>query len=222
MTIQVCQVIRSRRRTFALVVKPDGSLIIRVPWHASAKSIQQFVEQNANWIGKKRAEAQDRRLSTDKGYISGETFLYLGTAYPLEIVTEQEQMLILKEKFKLAESAQTRAALVFEQWYRERARQVLSERVKFLANQFNFQYKKVGITSARTRWGSCSVTGSLNFSWRLIMAPLEVVDYVVIHELVHTTVHNHSKRFWRKVATIMPNYDEYRKWLRTNGRGLLM
>ena len=206
----------------ALVVKPDGALIVRAPWRASAKLIDQFVGENAQWIERKRAEAQDRLRSTRKGFVAGETFLYLGTAYPLEFVKEQEEPLILKEKFSLAESAQTRAAVAFEQWYRERAKQVLSERVKFFADQYNFQYKKVGITSARTRWGSCSATGSLNFSWRLIMAPLQVVDYVVVHELVHTIVQNHSKRFWRKVAAIMPNYEQHRKWLRKQGRKLLM
>jgi predicted metal-dependent hydrolase len=221
MTIQLNQLIRSKRRTMALVVKPDGSLVVRAPWHASAKSIHQFVEEHAKWIKKQRAEAQDSLRSTRNGYVAGETFLYLGTAYPLEIVRDQEKDLILEEEFRLAESAQSRAEVAFEQWYREQAREVLSDRVQFYADQHNFLYKKVGITSARTRWGSCSITGSLNFSWRLIMTPMEVVDYVVIHELVHTIVHNHSNRFWRKVAMILPNYEEHRKWLRKEGRRLL-
>jgi predicted metal-dependent hydrolase len=94
--------------------------------------------------------------------------------------------------------------------------------VDHYASQYGFQYKKIGITSAQTRWGSCSANGSLNFSWRLILAPMEAVDYVVVHELVHTVHHNHSRRFWQKVGKIMPDYKERRKWLRKNGQRLIL
>jgi predicted metal-dependent hydrolase len=153
----------------------------------------------------------------------GEEFDYLGNAYPLEIVTDQRKSLMLADgKFKLAASAQAKAAIVFERWYKEQARQVLNERVDFHACQHGFRYSSVGITSARTRWGSCSAAGALNFSWRLIQAPMEAVDYVVIHELVHTLIHNHSRRFWTKLEQIMPDYRERRKWLRSNGQRLLV
>jgi predicted metal-dependent hydrolase len=189
---------------------------------ASDKSIAEFVEKNTHWIEKKKAEALDTRPPARKQYVPGEMFLYLGTNYPLEIVTEQKESLFLDQKFKLAEFAQRDAAVVFERWYREQARHILNDRVNDYARQYAFQYKKIGITSARTRWGSCSTTGSLNFSWRLIMAPVEAVDYVVVHELVHTIFHNHSKRFWKKVEQIMPDFRERRKWLRKNGSQFLL
>ena len=222
MTIEVNKIIRSNRRTLALIVGPDGSLIVRAPLRSSEKLIREFVEKNMQWIEKQQAKAVATRPTELKRYAPGEMFLYLGAMYPLEIVNGQKKHLLLDEKFKLAESAQSEAGVVFEHWYRERARQVLNERVNFYAHQNDFQCKSIGITSARTRWGSCSATGSLNFSWRLIMAPLEVVDYVVVHELVHTVFHNHSERFWRKVEAIMPDYKEPRKWLKHNGQRLLL
>jgi predicted metal-dependent hydrolase len=94
--------------------------------------------------------------------------------------------------------------------------------VEFHARQNGFQYSRVGITSARTRWGSCSAKGALNFSWRLIQAPMEAVDYVVIHELVHTVIHNHSRKFWTRLEQVLPDYRERRKWLRSNGHRLLV
>jgi predicted metal-dependent hydrolase len=143
--------------------------------------------------------------------------------YPLEIVREHESNLRLEDgKFWLVASAQNSADLAFEHWYREQAREILNERVNFFAREHGFQYTKIGITSARTRWGSCSASGSLNFSWRLIQAPIEVVDYVVVHELVHTVHHNHSKKYWNRVKQILPNYMECRKWLRKNGLRLLL
>ena len=148
--------------------------------------------------------------------------MFLGNAYPLEVAKRQKKPLILEENFKLAESAQSNAKLVFERWYRAQARQILDERVELYARQYGFQYTKIGITSARTRWGSCSASGSLNFSWRLILAPLEAVDYVVVHELVHTVFHNHSKQFWKMVGEVMPDYSERRKWLRKNAPQLIL
>ena len=221
MTIEVDRIIRSKRKTLAIIVKPDGSLNVRAPLRASEKSIREFVEKNKQWIEKKQAKALATLPPTPKQYVTGEVFLYLGSAYPLEIVREQNEDLLLDEKFKMAESLQRNAALIFERWYREKAREVLAERVNFYACQYDIQYKRIGITSARTRWGSCSANGSLNFSWRLIMAPLEAVDYVVVHELVHTIFHNHSQRFWSNVEAIMPNYKEQRKWLKENGLQLL-
>jgi len=125
-------------------------------------------------------------------------------------------------KFKLAEFAQNHAELAFGCWYKGAARIIVSERVDYYARVHGFQYARLGITSARTRWGSCSATGSLNFSWRLIQAPIEIVDYVVVHELVHTVFHNHSRKFWKKVEETMPDYAERRKWLRRNGIRLLL
>jgi len=148
--------------------------------------------------------------------------MYLGDNYPLDIVDHQSPKLILDECFRLATTAQDCAAKVFKLWYRQNVRQILHERVKLYSQQYGFQYQSIRITSARSRWGSCSASGSLNFSWRLIMAPLGVVDYVVIHELVHTVVHNHSKRFWKKVESILPDYKERRKWLRKNGSHLMI
>lgn len=222
MSIEVNEIVRSKRRTLALIVKPDGSLIVRAPLRASEKSIREFVESNAKWIEKKRIEALTFRPPAPKQYVPGEMFMFLGNAYPLEIAKGQKKALLLEGKFKLSQAAQGIARMAFERWYREQAKQILTERVSLYASQYGFQYKKIGITSARTRWGSCSSNGSLNFSWRLVLAPMEAVDYVVVHELVHTVFHNHSKRFWKRVEKIMPDYKERRKWLRKDGRQLML
>lgn len=221
MAFRVNQIVRSKRKTLALIVKADGSVIVRAPLRASQRLIREFVEKHRQWIETKQAEALATLPLAPRQYAPGETCLYLGIAYPLEIVEGQKEGVTLDETFKLSASRQGEAAAAFERWYRARARQVISERVEFFARQQDFQYKGIKITSARTRWGSCSVTGSLSFSWRLILAPLPVVDYVVVHELVHTVFHNHSKQFWNKVGVIMPDYAVHRTWLREHGQELL-
>ena len=224
MTIPVDQIIRSKRKTLAIIVKTDGSLLVRAPLRTPGYVIQEFVEKNRGWIESKQATARAALpLAPSHQYRHGELFPYLGTTYPLEIVEGQSKPLLLDDgKFKLALSHESDAASTFESWYREHARHVLSERVEFFAAKYDFQYRRMGITSARTRWGSCSATGSLSFSWRLILAPLTVVDYVVVHELVHTVFHNHSKQFWGRVGAIMPDFQEHRRWLRENGTRLLL
>lgn len=222
MPIEVNQIIRSRRKTLALIVKPDGTVIVRAPLRTSERLIREFIANHLEWIQKKQAEVLATPAPVSRQYAPGEMFMYLGHAYPLEIVKGQKQPLLLDRSFKLAESSQANAALAFERWYRIRAKQILEDRVNLYAGQYALQYKKIGITSARTRWGSCSANGSLNFSWRLILAPMEVVDYVVVHELAHTVFHNHSRQFWKRVEKMMPEYKEHRKWLRKNGQQLML
>ena len=222
MTIPQHQLIRSKRKTLALIVKPDGSVLVRVPMRTSNAVIEEFVRKNTPWIEKQLAKALAARPQSPRSYRSGETFLYLGEMYPLEIVEGQRKPLRLNGTFKLAASRQDQAASAFEHWYREQARRVITERVGLFAQQYGFQYKGIRITSARTRWGSCSAVGALSFSWRLIQAPLAVVDYVVIHELVHTVFHNHSKKFWQRLGMILPEYQEHRRWLREHGQRLLV
>jgi hypothetical protein len=110
--------------------------------------------------------------------------------------------------------------LAFEKWYKSQALAILTERTRFFAQKFGLRFGKIRISSARTRWGSCSTAGTLSFTWRLVMAPLEVVDYVVIHELAHLKVKNHSAVFWAEVAKMMPDYKRHVTWLKKNGQSL--
>ena len=222
MPIEVNEIVRSKRKTLALIVKPDGSVVVRTPLRTPEKTIREFIENHVDWIEKKKSEALSALPHRAKQYVPGETFMFLGNAYHLEIVTGQKKLLVLDGNFKLAEVGQANAKSIFEHWYRAQAKTILAGGVNSYAREHGFQYKKIGITSARTRWGSCSANGSLNFSWRLIMAPLAAVDYVVVHELVHTVFHNHSRRFWKKVEKIIPDYKERRKWLRKNGSELML
>ena len=118
---------------------------------------------------------------------------------------------------KLSRDALPKAPLVFKNWYRQQAAKILAERSQWYASRHGFAYQKIRISSALTRWGSCSSKGTLSFTWRLVMAPIPVIDYVVVHELVHLQVKNHSKEFWGRVELIMPDYKQKIKWLKENG-----
>jgi len=216
--MQIDQIIRSKRRTIALIISQDGKVIIRAPLRASQKQIEQFVALKAEWIKSKQAlvRATVARF-TPKKYVNGEMFLYLGKPYKLAIVNDADLPLHLAGQFLLSHSALEQAERVFKAWYIAQAKRVITERVEWYAGNLGFTYHRVNITNAQARWGSCSPRGSLNFSWRLAMAPVQVIDYVVVHELVHLQEKNHSRRFWDKVRIIMPDYAQQVLWLKTNG-----
>jgi predicted metal-dependent hydrolase len=219
--MKIDQIIRTKRRTLALIVNHDGALIIRAPLRATQKQIENLVEQKAEWIkSKQRLVKTTYDRFAPKEYINGEEFLYLGTSYRLAIVDDSVPPLRLADRFYLSRSALTRTEKIFKGWYRAQAKKVITGRVKAYADQYGYEYRKVNITNALARWGSCSPHGNLNFSWRLVMAPLPVIDYVVVHELVHLHEKNHSRRFWDKVKTHLPGYAQQVQWLKINGHML--
>ncbi len=222
MTIAIDKLVRSRRKTIALIVERDGRLTVRAPLQMAERRIREFVESHAEWVVKAQAKARAAAPPPPKQYVDGETFFYLGKSFPLRIVPPQRPALKFDgATFRLAKSTLPRAEAAFMRWYKAQALEVLTERVRALAEIHSFRYQKIRISSARTRWGSCSTLGTLSFTYRLIMAPPEVVDYVVIHELVHTQVKNHSRTFWGRVAKILPEYKTHVRWLRKNGPFLM-
>lgn len=216
--MKIDQIIRSRRKTIALIVDPQGKLIVRAPLQATDTQIERIVYQKSSWIEKKKALMRSRQPPEQaERFREGREFYYLGQRYPLVVVARRKPLLKLKKRFELARQALPDAERVFENWYRAQARLVLFERTLRLAIQFGFQVQRLAITGARTRWGSCGVRGSLNFTWRLVMAPETVIDYVIVHELAHMRIRNHSKQFWDLVESMMPEYRQARAWLKQNG-----
>jgi predicted metal-dependent hydrolase len=220
MQIEIDKLVRSKRRTIALIVERDGTFTVRAPLRVPQAEIDSFVQQKVDWITRTREKIKSAQPALKKQYTDGEIFLFLGSPFELKLVERQKPALQFKDGFTLTKSAREKGEAYFIHWYKERAFEVISERVKEYSQRHGFAPSQVKISSARTRWGSCSSTGTLNFTWRLVMAPLEVIDYVVAHELAHLRVKNHSRKFWKLVETICPDYKRHRKWLRENGERL--
>ena len=216
--MKIDQIIRTRRKTIALIVDSQGRLIVRAPIHTSHARIQEIVDQKNGWIEKKkRLMLQRQPVKEAERFSEGQEFYFLGQSYPLVVVERRQPRLKLNGRFELARTACPDAARVFEGWYRDQARRVLKERASRLAERFGIRFQRLSITGARTRWGSCGPRGSLNFSWRLVMAPEAVIDYLIIHELAHLQVRNHSSKFWELVESMLPTYRQARDWLKQNG-----
>jgi hypothetical protein len=208
---------RSRRRTIALRIERDGSLTVLAPLQASELEIRQVVERHAGWIQKNQAKIRAKNLPLlEKRYAEGELFWFLGRQYPLHLVEGARKYLDFQDQFRLDRRALPNPQTVFIAWYRAQAKTILAARLAQYSTRYGFKYRQMRITSARKQWGSCNTRGTISFPWRLVMAPLDVIDYVVVHELVHTLEHNHGPRFWQQVAAIVPDYASKRKWLELN------
>lgn len=208
------EVIKSRRKTLALVIDHDGELIVRAPFSATNSDIRYFIEQKEEWIREKsiavKAKAQKHPVLSLQ---DGETILYLGKEHAIHR-TLVDHVVLTEEMLHIPDTAQAKEVII--KWYKRRAAAILAERVAIYASRMGVTPSGISITSAKTRWGSCSYKNHLNFTWRLIMCPMEVVDYVVVHELSHIEHKDHSKAFWNCVAEVDTMYQEHEKWLKDN------
>ena len=211
------KLIRSKRRSIALEIASDGTFIVRAPHLAGDEAIQAFVESKRRWISKVYDRAHRRlALFRPRQFIEGERFLCLGSEYVLHIASDMHGKLIFEDRFILNGKYLSRARIFFERWYREEAFMLFTLRCKFYAEKMGVRYNSIDLSGARHRWGSCYPGGKLRFNWRLIMAPKDIVDYVIVHELAHLIEPNHSSRFWAVVERTYHGYRETRKWLKDN------
>jgi predicted metal-dependent hydrolase len=212
---------KKRKKTISLQLKKDGSIVIHAPRRVSEREIDLFFHSKKDWLQKKIMESQGKRAESDtKKFTSGEIFYYLGSPYPLIVVDGKksgEGLTFSGHQFILSGIHAHQAEALFVTWYKEKAREYIEERVRHYSGILKLYPERVRIGSARSRWGSCSHKNHLSFTWRLIMAPHTVVDYVVIHELAHIKEKNHSNRFWNLVEEIVSDYGTHRKWLRQKG-----
>ncbi|MCI5165336.1 MAG: M48 family peptidase [Candidatus Electrothrix sp. GM3_4] len=230
---------RPRRKTASISVQPDCSVQILVPSFLSDLKIEELVQRKIGWINNKISQFEEiRRNSGSKQYVSGECFTYLGRNYRLKVVPgvqEEYCAKLLCGRFHVYVSSctgtgtdtgterETHDQLVIRQlsaWYRRQAALRLREKTKRYAERLLVAPVSVGIKEYRARWGSCHADGRIYYNWRIIAAPHSVVDYVVVHELCHLVHPDHSPRFWKLLATILPDYTERKAWLKVNGGGL--
>ena len=216
--IRIEKIVRSRRRTIALVITPDAHLIVRAPLRAPVSMIDALVRENSGWIRKKISEMKGRPQAVSHAYEEGEIFWFLGRPYPLHLDNEPGAGIRRTDRLCVPRVMLPDIRSAIQRWYMAEAHNEIHSRCMWFSMMTNYSPTSVRITDATQRWGSCNHRGGLNFSWRLIQAPLSIVDYVIVHELVHLRQPDHSPKFWAKVEALMPDYKRRRAWLRENER----
>ena len=216
--IPVEKIIRSRRRTIALEVTPRATIIVRAPHRVPAAYIDEMIQEKRAWILRKMAEMKQRPQAIAHAYEEGEIFWFLGRPYPLHIIDDGSVTIARTDRLVVPRSLLPDIRTAIQRWYVEEAKKEIHARCMYFSMMTGYSPASLRITNARQRWGSCTSKGGLNFSWCLVQAPLPIVDYVIVHELVHLRQHDHSKKFWEKVKDLMPDYERRRTWLRENER----
>lgn len=217
-----------RTKTVALLIQPNTSIIVLTPRLLSEEKIRQIVTKKAAWI--LRQTERIKKLRADcpaKEFVSGESFPYLGRQYRLKVtrtnslknshckLTGGRFHIRIPDNLKNRDSSEFVKQKLVE-WYMAKAEEKIRERVAQYAALVGKQPQKIIIKDQGKRWGSCSHANTLRFNWKIIMAPLSVLDYVIVHELCHMVINNHSDKFWSKLRAIIPDYLKKRQWLKEN------
>ena len=202
-----------RSRYVRLEIHLESGLTVVIPKRFSSDNIPKFLHEKKPWIKRKLKDCQNYQAKArDKNSIK-----YLGRIYKIieiynhnnhySVGLEQNRIIV---RFKKNSDTKN----ILETWFRNEAKKLLTAKTAAFSQIIDVRFRRFTIRHARTRWGSCSKLGNLNFNWKLLKAPEAVIDYVIIHELCHLKEMNHSSEFWRLVGKYCPDYAEQKKWLR--------
>ncbi|MDP4180105.1 MAG: SprT family zinc-dependent metalloprotease [Bacillota bacterium] len=217
----------SKAKNIRLVIDQNGLRIVK-PKRVGTGEVDRVIKEKAEWVYKHFNEFQERRAKIPvRKWESGESVLYLGEKYIISIKEHNKntvsvgfngvlfEMLIDSKIY--GEERRVIIESAFKKWYKKAAYKIFDERLKYFCGITGMKYDSMRIKEQKTRWGSCSGKGNLNFNWKLIMAPLWVIDYVILHEVCHLKHLNHSKDFWKMTRGYMPDYKNAQEWLKKNG-----
>jgi predicted metal-dependent hydrolase len=211
----------SKRKNLTITVERDRSVVVLAPDSLSEEKIREIVESKHQWIYEKSRHSQKYgKLPHPPGkeLVNGESALYLGRLYQIEIIQDNLKEIRFDQRFLIPAAFSGERKQVMRDWYIGRAKEKILPRVKRFANDLGVEFASAKIVDNRFRWGSCSTKDNVSFNWRLIKAPIYVVDYVIVHELAHLLEANHTPRFWNIVRTQSPKMEKAKQWLLEHGQ----
>lgn len=215
------------RATTDIVIERNGSITVRPPAGMTPEQVDQTVLSKRLWIYRNLAEWRDLNATkVVREFVSGESFLYLGRHYRLQLVSNQDEPLQFKDGvFRLLRTivdtgGNEAAQQAFESFYAEKGLPRIKKRVDFFSKKVGVEARSVQINDLNYRWASCTKNGDLLFHWKSVMAPLTIIDYIVVHELCHVHHRDHTDAFWNEVDKILPDYRERKEWLKMRGASM--
>ncbi len=218
-TINVC---KRKRKTTSIHIERDGSVSVYAPEHLSDDEIENIIQSREYQIYKflaKREQLNTSKVAREP--VNGESYLYLGRNYYLQY-TPDTKAIKLKGKYFLApESKNEKLDELFKDFYRRRGLKFITPRAHSFAEKMDVTLEEVSVIELKNRWASCSMKkAKLNFHWKVMMAPVSMIEYLIVHELAHFKYRKHDSLFWNEVDKIIPNHQEKVEWLKRNGASL--
>jgi predicted metal-dependent hydrolase len=218
MELEYRVVYSANRKTLTITVERDRSIVVTAPEGTSHEKIREIVESRKPWLYEKTRHAQKYTPlphPPGKELANGESLLYLGRLYRIELVEDGDQI-EFDQKFRVPRALASKPS-IFRKWFLARAAEKILPRVAVHARNLGVSYKEAKIGNGKYRWGSCTPNDNVIFNWRLIKAPMFVIDYVVVHELAHLIEQNHTTQFWNVVKAQAPTMEKAKAWLQKNG-----
>lgn len=215
------QVKYGSRKTLNITVERDRTVVVHAPKTLSPKRIEEIVQSKLDWINNKIYDSKKYNIvPSKKEFVNGESLLYLGQLYNLTVSSEEFDDVIFENEFRISKKNQQEANAIFKTWYKKQALSTVERLAKIYSEKLGVKYNQLKLSDMKYRWGSCTPKGNININWRIIKAPMYVIEYLVVHELSHMLEPNHSANFWNIVSVQIPDYENAKKWLKQNG-GLL-
>lgn len=219
----------SRQKTIELIIGLDSGFTVKAPDNMSKEEVAEYLQRKNTWIITNLDKMNEViRNETKKEFVSGEKFLYKGKRFRLKVIKVNEEV-VPSLSFSHSKFIAHIPAIVSEfdypriiqplfiDFYHEKAEKILKQRAKKYLVYFVAKPSLIKVQSLKNKWGNCSERNQIRFNWRVVMAKMSIVDYVVVHELCHIKHKDHSKTFWNEVQKILPDYEERKEWLRING-----
>ena len=212
-------IVRKRVKNIRIKVTLEKEVHVVIPMRYPLHELKRVLENRADWINKKMEYFENLKSGLFK--LEENEILYLGEKYLFTLLPEMKNTFQIDEEAKKIYSGVDLLDKKIQQhWLKQEAKRVIEERIKVINNNGRFRYKNIYIRSQNTKWGNCSGNKNISFNWRLIKAPLTIIDYLIVHEFTHLEEMNHSKNFWDKVSLLYPDYKNANKWLKKFGAGL--
>jgi predicted metal-dependent hydrolase len=223
MELQYSVVYSNHRKKLTITVERDRSVVVKAPTGTQAEKIRQIVESRKQWLYEKINYSQKYKAPLHppgKELVNGESLPYLGRNYRLELVDQDGLIQLTNNRFQVPKSNIDKRGSVFKDWYIQKAHEKILPRVQEYADRLGVAFNLAKITDSKYHWGSCTPSNNVTFNWRLVKAPMFVIDYIIVHELAHLLEANHTPRFWNIVKAQIPNVERAKQWLKDNGEML--
>lgn len=216
------QTVRSaKREKLTITVERDRSIVVHAPVGATDEAIRKVVDSKRQWLFDKVNHSQkyrDRPHAPGKEVVNGESVPYLGSEFKIEVTNTASGGVEFARRFFIPAAQREKRREVLKQWYIDRAKETVIPRVIRHAAELGVSFGEAKIVDNRYRWGSCTVKDNVHFNWRLIKAPMFVIDYVIVHELAHLMEANHTPRFWNIVRAKASAMEKAKIWLKEHGQ----
>lgn len=213
---------KSKRKTLSIFIERDGSVSALVPSHLDDEEIVSILKTKEYQIHRNLAQwLQLNERHVTREYVNGQSFLYLGRNYRLKLVDDKlGELKFSKGYFLLSKNELSSAEQYFIDFYRNKLKEKIKPLIKRYKEQLGVSPNDVKVMELKNRWASCSAKGNINFHWKCAMAPMDVLQYIVVHELAHLIHLNHTAEFWNEVDKVLPKHQEQMNWLKLNGVGM--